>query len=1188
VAHYCSRECQEKDYPTHKAEGPAIDAVPLGKDGGGAMEVEPAQRGTLPRERRVAKGSILGLYAEEIDKLVAVSRRREELMRDPGRRAEFVKRHRTRETILMAATRELADQNAGVQQTLDDLFEVEAMDTEERMTTYHILERKRVEAYARRNGLLLNWTEYSNIVRLRELAAYQLAVGAGEDVHGETTYCEQGLRNGDRARRLLTEFLLRPSLDKHETGLYQRYEAALAHEERQRDHVKQYVEDFFPYYWQRVEDNVVEMVRETFAPKEGREPSVPKRPASGEAEGGGGKRPRTFGVKGAGGGGMAVEEEPLSEDMFEELVALLASDEPTSQAFINKVNRVRTGRLNERIQAVAQSYEEELEGGELGAFHQELLSQVKLDARIAMDTIRNSVAATSALEGEVAAQDRMLGQMEEKHLEKMDEAVRKKDSSLWGRIKDMGNWVWPRLKEIAPFVMFTLLIGGTVGFMLYGRAYCTTVVTPDAHLAETEKIVGEVGDMARSGKARTDKVFARVSEREVENTLVLDQEALVMHGENLERIAQEEYLQRNYAPNAFAEMKKCYVETEQSFTTATYNVNAKLRAFVSEGIAGINRVEAEYRNASSTTESRLRVVSAAQDDWQSLWDLLKRTPEYQAAVEGKFIAEKRVAELQERLGGLFRALDDSNEVLKEAKETLGVLSTELDEIVRKTEEAKDHLAKARDIIAEYGEKRPLMTAFVVYMGKEYEKYLHPGYALHNAQLLSAWDVAIYTAVLSFSSIDIALSGVHNILRTTVGKGVVKGAGVFFAWTVDWGNLGAARTVLSAIHLVTQVAKAAASVPVRRSLDELTAIFQYDYVKPLSFEDLYFLSAIRRERPDLPEETQQLYVRVRESALLGRFYSPDIYQSQFVEREDLKYLEDEEIEFLQQIVRGLDGDLRHRYLRGIYRNFFGDWSYNTTAVILGLVRNVVDFAGDTTEKTLAYIGVTTRLAGVGHIFMSSLSVIQVMWSLTNLVRYAVMCCDVAMTTPLGIGLGAVGSSMAVVYGMYYLTARLYREMRVLPDFKERDKYWCSATMYLDVVLTHAWKAPTIATTVWKYGPHVVLALDTALSIICTVRGIYYPNTRGEFLTALDPVMAWSPKFIREYVTNDRRVAFLESPRAVTDTLIELSEDRDFHVEQQKDLVQVIVRNNATLLEAVKGLKPSADKGLWAIATFGGKM
>jgi hypothetical protein len=129
VAHYCSRECQEKDYPTHKAEGPAGYAMPLGKDGGGAMEVEPAQRGTLPRGPRVAKGSILGLYTEEIDKLVAVRLRRLNLMSDKKNRDAFVEKHPTRETYLMAATRDAADSNPYVRDQLDALFEVEERET---------------------------------------------------------------------------------------------------------------------------------------------------------------------------------------------------------------------------------------------------------------------------------------------------------------------------------------------------------------------------------------------------------------------------------------------------------------------------------------------------------------------------------------------------------------------------------------------------------------------------------------------------------------------------------------------------------------------------------------------------------------------------------------------------------------------------------------------------------------------------------------------------------------------------------------------------------------------------------------------------------------------------------------------------------------------------------------------------
>jgi hypothetical protein len=1188
VAHYCSRECQEKDYPTHKAEGPAGYAMPLGKDGGGAMEVEPAQRGTLPRGPRVAKGSILGLYTEEIDKLVAVRLRRLNLMSDKKNRDAFVEKHPTRETYLMAATRDAADSNPYVRDQLDALFEVEERETEQRMATYHIQERRRFGAYAQKHGLLLNWTEYSNIVRLRELSAYQLTVGAGEDIHGQTTYCEQGLQNGERANRLLTEFLLRPTLNKHDASLYQRYEAALRQKEAQTDHIRQYVEDFFPYYWERLESEVVEMVRVTFEPKEVRE-SVGKRPASPQEGGGGGKRPRTFGAKGEGGMNVEGEGKPFTGSSYEDLITLLLSEEPVTQTYLDELYRVRKEVLNKKIEAMSAAYEEELEGDELTTFHTTLLEKVQVDARIGMDTLRHSSVATAGLEGEAGAsatQDEMLTQWEEAQLEKMAESVKKKDSSLWGRIKDMGNWVWPILKKIAPFIMFGLLMAGTVYFLLQCRGSFTTLVTPDASLKKAKETAADIGKSAEEGERLTWTQFNRLGRRVDQNNVFLDAEARVVDGVALGTHAKEEYLRVNHNPIALSEMRKSYekidtIYEEAPFQNPPWYPNPSARNYVKESLGDLDSMEEGFLNSNSTEEEQYQLVRAVQDNWESRTVIVENSPEFRDL-------QGIIMDQNDRIGRFYETVKQNTEVLAETQETLGDIGVEFVKIRVGAEATVGHIEEAEEIIAEYGEQRPLTKAFIAlaerWTGENQQRFLHPGYALQNMQLLSKVDMAIYTAVIGFSTVDIALSGMNNILVKTGTKGYLAGFLAFFTWTTDWGNLGAVRTLLTAAQLVTKVTKAAASIPVRRTLDrldELVALFQYDVVKPINLEDTWFLEAMLRERPDLPKEDQERFVALREAALLGRTYSADLYGQQFLENAALEGVDDEELAFLQGINQIVASEERYRYLRVIYRRWLGDWSCNTAAVILGHARNVVDFVGDTTEKTLAYIGVTQKLATVGQIFFSSLSVVQIMFSLTNLLRYAVMSCDAVMMSTPGLVVGAVVSSAAVLTGMYYLTLRLYREALAVPEFKQSDKYWFPGVMYLDVVLTHAWRSPSIATTIWRYTPYVVLTLDTVLSIICRARGSYYPNTRRE---VLDPILSWTPKFIREYATNERRAAFLEQPKAVNEAFIDVDAARAKFHQEQEELIRLTGLRKAAVVGVSEALQPPVPGDLWAEAVI----
>jgi hypothetical protein len=942
VATYCCRKCQKKDYAIHQAEAPTQEPLEMGANdgGGGAMEVEPRGRVRIPTEPRVARGSLLPDYVEELRSVIEVRLARIETMMDPAMRREFLAKHHSPETILMATTRDMSEQYPAVRAALDELFEVEHRDTEERMYSYHRLEEARIRAYAQKNGLLLHWTDYSNVVRLRELAAYQLAVGAGEDIHGVTNLCKAGLANGDRANRLLTEFLLRPTLNLFETNLYGKYQRALLEKEKQTDRVKQYVEDLFPFYWQRVESDVVAMVRAAYEEK--RE-SVGKR-ESGRGEGEERRTRRRLQQLGVRQARVVVAPVPVveseeeeeeeewaeAEDVYTELMERVEEFQGAPQTLVNEINRVRTGNLNEKIKAMIEVHGKNLTEEQ----EQELVERVILDASIVMTTLKNYAISDPTLEESVASNlKEMLDAWQQKTLESMRESVSDQESWMWRQFRNMRNWIYERRIRISAFALFATLIVGTSYFMLRAREKYASVYTSEeenrAALSQMNKIKTDV----KIGQQQTQAEIKKQNDQFVNNIAT---KSRISSDESIRKHAEEQFMVLHRDTVTFEQMNGACDEGIALFRGKEFG-----EPFVTHYTTGkqlIADLELFTSNPERTLSEKAEAVNNVLAWWNTGDRFIEDSWKYKNLLTRYANLQEVETSVRRQVRQLLANLEDSNAALAGATETLGVVGKKFDKILGDLGRTEAHVEEADRITRAYGQNRPFARALVEWLGEEYRKFLSPNYVLPDMNMLAAKDakdVALYTAVLSLSSLDVAMSGAANLLHTYQTVGVTwKGLGTCFKWFTDWGNLGAMRTIMIVLSLSTDIVRLNALVPFRTKLQELLALFQYDIVKPIPLEDAYFLAAILRERPELSEEKRELYVRLREEAILGRSYTPDLYHTKFLDSLDRDLIDEEEWDFLERIADEMSTDARFRYLRASYRYYMGDWSNSATMVLLG--------------------------------------------------------------------------------------------------------------------------------------------------------------------------------------------------------------------------------------------------------------
>jgi len=1213
VATYCGVKCQKKDFHTHRAEAPDGEITHLGENGG-ATKVAP-RGGVRPSTTpRVAQGSILIDYEKEMTSLIEIRRRRVEIMSDPMVRAEFAAKHRSIETIQMETARNMADKFPAVRAVLDELFEVELVDTEETMTTYHKLERRRMEAYGKKHGILLNWLDYSNIVRLRELAAYQLTVGVGEDIHGETSLCEAALSNGERANKLLTEFLLRPTLNRFDTGLYRRFETAQMEKEKRIDPVKQYVEDFFPFHWEQVMKDVVAMVKETYEPKEYREPVGKRHPPRGNGERSEkrtrhlGKNPGQMEVEGEvesddddedeGEGEEEEEEEETEEqrlaregreDAYRKMLEQVLGEDPFPQSKKNDINRVRTADMNEKIKAIVDAYGSDLTEEEEAA----LLEKVMLDARIVMMTWENEALAHAELEGIVLENmKRVMAAFREKLVENISESVSDQDSWYWKQLKKLGNWVYPSKKSIAAFTMLVAAIVGTTYLMLWARQKFATTYTPDSHLNEASKLMNDVQKRANATDLAVQAQLVKQTQQKNENLFLLRKESQISHDSGFEKMARDDYIAKNTNATAFSMIEKNYEEGYAETLLRTGDEHQPFVKYYENGLKTLRDLRALDSDVSIAPETRVEAIDQVWRNWEAGKKFSEKRPEFQKVLASEIQLKSSIAHSDERLKEYYNNLVNNNELLEDGGKTLHGVGIDLKQIVKDVEKANIHLAKGLEISQKYGDNRPFARALVAYLGSKYDKFLTPAFALQDLQSLTALDKMRYATILSVSTLDVALSGIANILASDLGKGFFHGAGAIFKWFADWGNLGAIRTVLMVMSLAGDIIHGSALIPLTTTLQDMLAVFQYDYVKPIPLEDTYFLEAILRERPDLSPEKRALYVSLREKVLLGRFYSPDIYQATFLRNDELDQLDEEELEFLERVTEEIDRDVRWRSLRVVYGYFVNRFSYNPVAVALGKGVNTFQFASDTTEKTLDYLNTTLKLATVGHILASGMSVIQIIFSATNIVRYALICCQVAVgfsgeETEL-LALGTIVSGASVLCGLYFLVSRLYTEAVTIPEFKMSELYYNRAHMYASVILHHTWKAwvPSLAVEIVKWTPFCIVALDKGLGIACAGLNEYYPNTMLEGLILTDnairrwdPTSAWDPAYILEYFSQGTRAQFLSEPRAVAKLITEVETLQPTYVAFNNSLTQAMITHNATVAKVGPAFTFSVDGAAW---------
>jgi hypothetical protein len=232
---------------------------------------------------------------------------------------------------------------------------------------------------------------------------------------------------------------------------------------------------------------------------------------------------------------------------------------------------------------------------------------------------------------------------------------------------------------------------------------------------------------------------------------------------------------------------------------------------------------------------------------------------------------------------------------------------------------------------------------------------------------------------------------------------------------------------------------------------------------------------------------------------------------------------------------------------------------------------MEFITDTTEKTRSYFNITLKLAGVGQILASNISIIQIAFSMMNLSRYTLICCQSALnlaSAPISYGFV---SSFVVVGSMYYLISRLYNEATAVPKFQMSEKYYNHAHMYASVILKGAWSAasPSMALSLLGWSRFGIVMVDKGLGSICTD----YPNTMQDVseLTAaaiqrLDEDWKWAPGFLVDYFGNRTGAGFQDEQELGTKALAEVEALAPVYNATQNQVYEILAEK-AKVLQSV---------------------